>query len=209
MGCTASVQSICESDEFPIHVTELRSSFYVGRYEVSQREWAARMGANGSAFPDSAEEATRPVERVSWFAANSFARSLGLRLPTEAEWEYAARGAEEFAFPSHSDDEGSVSGFAWFSSNSGGKTRSVGSRAPNGFGLFDMAGNVREFVADWFGTYLAGAQVAPEGPVIGTSKISRGGSWGDPAAKLRCSDRVAVSPGLQSDLCGFRVVRDP
>ena len=223
MGCSASTQYGCYSDESPTHQVTL-SAFYMGRYEVTQAQWTAKMGNNPSNFVGYSDSPSRPVERISWnmiaSGSTSFMSLTGLRLPTEAEWEYAYRAGTTTAFHSYalSPTEGQPNGFnddtllgniAWYSSNSGNQTHAVGGKLANGLGLHDMAGNVWEWCQDWYGPYPSGSVTNPTGPTTGSSRLLRGGDW-DGAYGCRASRRGVGPPGgfnYGSD--GFRVVRTP
>jgi len=221
MGCTASFQSSCFLNEIPIHWVTMTNAFYMGRYEVTQAQWTARMGSNPSFFQSAsaqvpaAQVPNRPVEQVSWTTIQGFLSATGMRLPTEAEWEYAYRAGTTTAFhsmpgfPSGTNDDNQVGNIAWFTSNSGNQPRPVGGKAPNGFGLHDMSGNVWEWVNDWyFGTYYASSpSMNPPGPASGSYRVLRGGSWG--GFYMRSSIRNYAPPGSSYDLGGFRVARTP
>jgi len=203
------------SDEKPVHEVCV-SDFYIGKYEVTQGEWEKVMGSNPSKFKKGPRY---PVEMVSWRDVQEFMRKLNLqggrkyRLPTEAEWEYAARSGgkkERFAGTSDILQFGTV---AWYSGNSGGSTHPVGEKAPNGLGLYDMNGNVWEWCSDWYeGNYYATSPKAdPQGPPDGGYPVLRGGSWFTEGVLLyfRTSFRVSVYPGSRDYTNGFRVVSSP
>ena len=211
MGCTASVQFACSADESPVRTVTLTNAIYVSRFEVTQSQWQARMGTNpsffqGSSYPDAAN---RPVEQVSWELAQGFLTATGMRLLTEAEWEYACRAGTTTAFSNNSSDGNSVGTIAWFTTNSGGQTKVVGTKAGNRFGLHDMHGNVWEWVSDWYGTYPTACQTNPTGAATGTTRVLRGGSWGASTDFLRSSDRIFGAPASVSNQVGFRVARTP
>jgi sulfatase modifying factor 1 len=164
------------------------------------------------------EVANRPVEQVSWNTIQGFLSATGMRLPTEAEWEYAYRAGTTTAFhgwagqPAGTNDDNLVGNIAWYAGNSGLLTRPVGGKAANGFGLHDIAGNVTEWVNDWYsGSYYASSpSTNPPGPATGTSRAIRGGSWGGPSRRVRSSDRgEGVPPGYPYANVGFRVARAP
>jgi len=209
MGCTASNQYGCNSIENPTHSVTLTQSFYMGRYEVTQAQWVAKMGSNpsyfqGASYPDAAN---RPVERVSWTAVQSYLTATAMRLPSEAEWEYACRAGTNSAFNNGSSDDATVGTIAWYSPSAGGQTHAVGGKAANALGLYDMSGNVWEWVNDWYGAYSSGAQTNPLGPVSGTSHVIRGGSWYYVSTYVRSACRSAYD-GTGVDF-GFRVARNP
>jgi formylglycine-generating enzyme required for sulfatase activity len=211
MGCTASSQYGCDGGENPTHSVTLTQAFYLGRYEVTQGQWVAKMGSNpsyfqGASYPDAAN---RPVETVSWNTIQRYLIATRLRLPSEAEWEYACRASTTTAFNNGSNDDATVWTIAWYGSNSGSQTHAVGGKAANALGLHDMAGNVKEWVNDWIDGYSSGAQTNPLGPVSGSFRVFRGGSWGNVTGNLRSSDRGGNSPENPNYRIGFRVARNP
>jgi formylglycine-generating enzyme required for sulfatase activity len=223
MGCSASNQYGCDSNESPVHTVTLTNAFYLGRYEVTQAQWQARMGSNPSFFQSPSSDVpadqvpNRPVDQMTWnmiAGAGGFMAQTGMRLPTEAEWEYAYRAGTSTAFhgwaanPIGTNNDTLVGNIAWYSSNSNSQTRPVGGKAANGFGLHDMAGNVFEWVNDWYRGYSSGAQTDPTGPTTGSSRVLRGGSWFYSSNLLRGSDRVYNSI-LQFGTVGFRAARSP
>jgi formylglycine-generating enzyme required for sulfatase activity len=188
--------------ERPPHQVQITKGFEIGKYEVTQAQWEAVMGFNPSRFkgPD------RPVEEVSWDDAQEFLRKLNerndghrYRLPTEAEWEYAAP-----AYPVELDE------IAWYEKNSGGQTRPVGQKKPNGRGLYDMQGNVWEWCQDWHDEKYYGSSpvVDPQGPPSGHSRVLRGGSWFNDAWRLRVPNRHWMIPSNQDGSNGLRCVRE-
>ena len=128
------------------------------------------------------------------------------RLPTEAEWEYAARAGTTTAY-SFGNDKSQLSQYAWYGDNSGGQTHPVGKLKPNAWELYDMHGNVWEWVQDWYGPYTAGAAVDPEGPSSGSNRVIRGGGWDDGAGNCRSTYRVNWPPGYRFGRLGFRLLR--
>jgi formylglycine-generating enzyme required for sulfatase activity len=211
MGCImGSDQYGCYYDELPVHQVTLTNAFYLGRYEVTQSQWQARMGSNPSYFQGSSDSASRPVEQVSWNAIQGYLSATGLRLPTEAEWEYACRAGTQTPFHNGSTDDNTVGALAWYKPNSGDQTHAVGGKAANGFGLHDMLGNVWEWVNDWFGTYPSSAQANPTGPVNGSSRIFRGGCWHNNSDGVRSFSRYGhFAPVYSNNFIGFRVARTP
>ena len=218
MGCSASQQFGCYSVEFPIHDVTLTHAFYLGRYEVTQSQWESRMGSNPSQFQSTSAEvpadqiARRPVERVTWNMIQGFLGPAGMRLPTSAEWEFAYRAGTTTAFHGYpgnlngTNDDSLLGNVAWFSTN---QTRPVGGRLGNGFGLHDMAGNVWEWVNDWWGDYSPNAQTNPTGPTSGTRRVLRGGGWDFNSNNCRSSTRNNVLPDYTYSNVGFRVARTP
>jgi formylglycine-generating enzyme required for sulfatase activity len=217
MGCT-SEQKDCADDEKPVHQVTL-SNYYLSPYEVTQKQWRLVMGYNPSGFKDCDE---CPVESVSWNAIELFLSKLNkitekkYRLPTEAEWEYAAReGGKEVMFgngknigdPNEINFDGSGD-YKLPYTNIGiyrNKTTPVGSFAPNKLGLFDMSGNVLEYCSDWFGSYPQEHQTNPQGPSTGSYKIGRGGSYYGFPNKCRVSYRYYDSVDKRYANFGFRL----
>lgn len=206
MGATSEMQNPY-SDEKPDHRVTLTNNYYVGKYEVTQALWQAVMGSNPSNFKGDA----LPVEQVSWNDCQDFISKLNamtgkrFRLPTEAEWEYAARGGKKsrgYQF-SGSITLGDV---AWYKENSGSKTHVVGTKQPNELGIYDMAGNVWEWCQDWYGSYCISPQTNPTGAVRGSDRVNRGGSWGNSAGYCRTSCRVNSTPDYRYIGLGLRLV---
>jgi formylglycine-generating enzyme required for sulfatase activity len=210
-----------QRDESPVHQVTLTNAFYLSRTEVTQAQWVAKMGSNPSSFQSASsavpasEVPNRPVERVSWNDIQPFCTNNGLRLPTEAEWEYAYRAGTTTAFhgmPGYlngTNDDNQLGTIAWFYSNSGNQTRPVAGKAANGFGLYDMSGNVWEWCQDWYGTYASGAQTNPTGPGSGSYRVLRGGGWDGNSSFCRASNRYFNTPDNRSSRVGFRVARTP
>jgi len=221
MGCSASQQYGCNSSENPVHQVTLTNAFYLGRYEVTQAQWTARMGSNPSFFPGPSPEVPkaqvpqRPVEQVSWNTIQGFLSQTGMRLPTEAEWEYAYRAGTTTAFHGYTgqlsgtNDDNLLGNIAWFSGNANSQTRPVGGKLGNGFGLHDMSGNVWEWVNDWYSNYSADAQTNPQGPSSGSVRVLRGGRWGNYSDFCRASYRSFFNPDNSNGSFGFRVARTP
>jgi formylglycine-generating enzyme required for sulfatase activity len=195
--------------EQPVHQVTLTNAFYLGRYEVTQAQWVARMGSNPSSFQGQPDSASRPVERVSWNTIQGYLSAAGFRLPTEAEWEYACRAGTQTPFYNGSTDDTTVGTLAWYQSNSGFQTRAVGGKLANAFGFHDMLGNVWEWVNDWYGGYTAEAQTNPTGPVSASARVIRGGSWSAGANGVRSSNRYGGTPDNTNYDFGFRVARTP
>ncbi len=219
MGCTQSISYNCYSDESPLHQVTLTNAFYMGRYEVTQAQWTAKMGSNPSHFSGFPDSPSRPVERVSWNmlaeGSTSFMSLTGLRLPTEAEWEYAYRAGTTTAFhrylgqPTGFNTDSLLVNIAWYSANAGNKTHAVGGKSANALGLHDMSGNVSEWCQDLYGTYSSAAQTNPTGPATGLSRLLRGGGWFNNSFGCRASWRYGTSPDSVYYEFGFRVVRNP
>ena len=192
--------------EQPVTRVRITEGFWLAKYEVTQEEWTAVMGSNPSDFSGCAR---CPVENVSWediqqFSAhlNAVAGANHYRLPTEAEWEYAARAGTT------ADRYGDLDEVAWWSGNSGRRTHPVGLKPANRFGLHDMLGNVTEWVQDWKGDYPGGFVTDPQGPGSGRGRISRGGYWNSVDWGVRASSRgLPTHPGSRSDDTGCRLLR--
>ena len=196
MGATTEQGSEADSDEKPVHRVTL-SDYYIGKCEVTQELWEAVMGGNPSRF----KGAQNPVERVSWNECQEFVSRLNrltgrtFRLPTEAEWEYAARGGNQSLHYKYSGSD-NIDDVAWYWKNSGDKTHAVGTKTANELGIYDMSGNVEEWCSDWYGSYSAGAQTNPQGPWSG--RVLRGGSWLYGARYCRVSNRSIIDPDIRS-----------
>jgi formylglycine-generating enzyme required for sulfatase activity len=231
MGSPASE---VERNEMEIQHQVTVSSFYMGKYEVTQREWAAVMGSNPSNFKGD----NLPVEMVSWFDAIDYCNrrsqregltpaytrngenvtwnrgANGYRLPTEAEWEYACRAGTSGPFSTGNNittNQANYNGNFPYNGNAKGqnrgKTWDAGSGAANAWGLYDMHGNVREWCWDRYGTYPSGAQTDPAGAASGSSRVLRGGSWNYYARYLRSAARGSDTPSIRLSYHGFRLVR--
>lgn len=207
MGCTSEQGSDCYGDESPYHRVTISSDYYIGKFEVTQELYQAVMGTN----PSNWKAYDRPVENVSWNDAMEFcaelSRMTGRRftLPTEAEWEYAARGGKKSTNAKYSGSS-SVANVAWYDGNSGSQTHPVGKLRPNELGIYDMSGNVWEWCLDWKGDYSSASQTDPMGPGSGSYRVARGGSWNYDAKGCRVSDRNGSTPGNRFSTLGFRVV---
>jgi formylglycine-generating enzyme required for sulfatase activity len=194
----------------------------LSKYEVTQGQWKAVMGDNPSFFKDCGDDC--PVENVSWDEVQEFIRRLKAkgegtyRLPTEAEWEYACRAGTT------GEHAGKLDEMAWYYNNAGDQTLSgewtaeklktnnnrthqVGTKKPNAWGLYDMHGNVWEWVQDWFGKYPEGAVTDPTGGISGSHRIFRGGSLGFPAGDIRSAKRGYLTPTERNANVGFRLVK--
>ena len=204
MGATFEQQEP-DYDEKPTHRVSL-SSFYIGKYEVTQVLWKAVMGSNPSHF----EGDNLPVENVSWNDCQTFLRKLNamtgknFRLPTEAEWEFAARGGNRNRGYQYSGSN-VLSDVAWYDDNSGSKTHNVGTKAPNELGIYDMSGNVWEWCQDWYGDYHGYSQTNPTGPSSGSGRMNRGGSWYNYAKYCRVANRGSYAPSIRTSSLGLRL----
>jgi formylglycine-generating enzyme required for sulfatase activity len=211
MGCTPEQGGDCDSDEKPARSVTV-GNFNIGKFEVTQRLWKQIMGADNN--PSNFKGDDLPVEHVSWNDVQEFIKKLNeqtgkkYRLPTEAEWEYAARGGNKSQGNKYSGSN-NLDEVAWYDGNSGGKTNDVGTKSPNELGIYDMSGNVYEWVSDWYGGYSLGAQTNPAGPSSGSTRVLRGGSWNFDAWYCRVSDRDGGVPGDRDSDLGFRLALSP
>lgn len=207
MGCSAG-DAECTAQENPAHRVTITRPFEIGKYQVTQSQYEAVTSVNPSHF----RGPNHPVETVSWDDAQKFCEVLNrkrdgyhYRLPTEAEWEYAARAGDD------SCRYGPLVIIAWFRDNAGGATHPVGEKKPNRFGLYDTLGNVWEWVQDWFDVtyYSRSPEADPKGPDNGEFRVLRGGSWrGVVRGLARVSSRYFLKPSTRSDVTGFRCVRE-
>ncbi|MBA7522741.1 hypothetical protein ES705_14861 [subsurface metagenome] len=210
MGSTSG-----DDDEKPVHSVTV-SSFYMGKYEVTQKEYRSVMGSNPSDTGRGIGD-NYPVNKVSWYDAVEYCNKLsgkeglipcysgsgnsircnfnanGYRLPTEAEWEYAARGGNSSRGYTYAGGN-SVGSLAWYGTNSGNKTHPAGQKQANELGLYDMSGNVREWCWDWYGDYSSGSQTDPTGPSSGSNRMDRGGGWGGYSGNCRSAKRDSSNP---------------
>ncbi|MBQ7941945.1 MAG: formylglycine-generating enzyme family protein [Muribaculaceae bacterium] len=233
MGATSEQGSDAYDDESPVHQVTL-SDFYIGKYEVTQGLWEAVMSYTGGCADGSSMSA---YSSDVWLGSNpSSAYGVGanypayyvshddivniflprlnkitgktFRLPTEAEWEYAARGGNKSAGYKYSGSN-TVGDVAWYTNNSSTKTHEVGTKQPNELGIYDMSGNVWEWCSDWYGSYSSSSQTDPTGPSTGSSRVLRGGWWFDGAGICRVSYRADRTPSGRGISSGFRLVLVP
>ena len=199
-------------NEGPRHWVNIGEGFYIGRYEVTQAQWTGAMASNPSRFGGN----ERPVDSVSWADAQAFVHQLNVaagdslyRLPTEAEWEYAARAGTDTPW-SFGNDEEVLGEYAWYEGNDDtGETRDVGLKQPNPWGLYDVHGNVWEWVQDWYGEQYYGEspEADPPGPATGSARVMRGGAFNHGVSFLRSADRLRFDPTVRSSNVGIRLVR--
>ena len=205
MGATNEQGLDALDDEKPVHSVTL-SSYYIGKTEVTQELWQAVMGNNPSEF----KEDRKPVEMVTWDDCQAFISKLNsltgkkFRLPTEAEWEFAARGGIKSKGYKYSGSN-TLADVAWYSDNSGRTTHEVGTKNPNELGLYDMSGNVYEWCNDWYGNYSSSPSNNPTGPSSGSDRVCRGGGWIEYAGSCRSSNRRNYSPDCRYCLLGLRL----
>ncbi len=205
MGATAEQQNPNDREK-PVHSVTL-TSYYIGQTEVTQALWEAVMGENPSRF----KGADLPVEQVSWDDCQTFIRKLNVltgqsfRLPTEAEWEYAASGGGKSKRHEYAGSN-NLETAAWYDGNSDNKTHAVGTKRANEFGLYDMSGNVWEWCQDWYGSYSSSAQTNPQGPSSGSFRVVRGGCWSSLVWYCRVANRNGYAPGYRNYALGLRLV---
>ena len=206
MGATAEMKDPFDWEK-PTHQVTLTNDYYIGKYEVTQALWQAVMGNNPSYF----KGGNLPVEQVSWDDCQDFLSKLNsitgkkFRLPTEAEWEYAARGGKKSRGYKYSGSN-NLSDVAWYDRKSKNKTHAVGTKQSNELGIYDMSGNVYEWCQDWFEEYSSSSQVNPTGANSGSGRVIRGGSWFDAARFCRSSCRNDSTPGGRYGILGLRLV---
>lgn len=218
-----------EAQELPLHQVTL-NDFFIGEHEVSQSEYQAVMGSNPSWFINS----SFPVERVAWYSAVTFCNEKsisegltpcynltdwscdfsidGYRLPTEAEWEYAARGGVHWQDNFRFSGSSTISLVAWYSGNSSYQTHAVVSKQANQLGIYNMSGNVWEWCNDWYsGSYYATSPSQnPQGPATGSNRVIRGGAYNSSdGTYCRVSHRASCSPpdAVSRNYLGFRIAR--
>jgi len=208
MGATTEQGADATDREKPAHQVTLTQPYYIGQTEVTQALWVAVMGTNPSEFTG---DLNRPVEKVSWNDCQTFITKLNqmtgqtFRLPTEAEWEFAARGGNKseghkFAGSDNVDD------VAWYSGNAGSSTHPVATKAANELGLYDMSGNVLEWCQDWYAAFTADAQTDSAGPATGSNRVYHSGAWDYPGHSCRVAFRYYSAPTWAgSNRLGFRL----
>ena len=209
MGCSLG-DTECLDDEKPPHQVTITKGFWLGQTEVTVGAYKRFAAAIERQMPDAPTfnsgwaNDSMPIVNVNWNDAHDYCTWAGGRLPTEAEWEYAARGGHTEA------RYGSLDEVAWYSSNSGGQTHPVGEKRANGFGLYDMLGNVWEWVNDWCDQnyYQNSPPLDPSGPMSGQQRVLRGGSWGVDPRVVRVSNRGGCNPAGRYDDDGFRCARE-
>jgi len=212
-GCftMGDMYGVGRNDEKPLHEVCL-NDFSIGKYEVTQAQWTEVMGSNPSSFKNCGPEC--PVENISWSDTQAFIKKLNeltkknYRLPTEAEWEYAARDGGKNKMWSGTSDGTAIGDFAWFEGNSEARTHAVGERKPNDLGIYDMTGNVWEWCGDLYSEsyYKNSPGKNPGGVDRGVERVTRGGSFASSDWNLRSSARGTVNPKRKNNGLGFRLV---
>ena len=209
MGATSEQGSVAYDSEKPVHSVAL-SDYYIGETEVTQELWQAVMGSNPSNFSGYPQ---RPVDQVSWNDCQEFITKLNnltgknFRLPTEAEWEYAARGGNKSNGYKYSGSN-TIGNVAWYDDNSSSTTHDVKTKQANELGIYDMSGNVWEWCQDWYSSsyYSNSPSTNPTGPSSGSTRVLRGGGWDIYAGICRVSNRGSNDPDGRYDYNGFRLI---
>ena len=208
--------TIGDSDEAPVHSVTISKDYYMGETEVTQALWKAVTGYSQTSYGSSWSNTTYgigdnyPAYNISYEDVQSFITKLNsltgenFRMPTEAEWEFAARGGNKSKGYTYSGSN-TIGDVAWYADNSSSMTHAVKTKAANELGIYDMSGNVYEWCSDWYGSYSSSAQTDPTGPTTGTYRVYRGGSWGNYATGCRCANRNYFTPSNQSYNVGFRL----
>lgn len=208
MGCTFEQTGLCNTDENPAHEVTI-TGFVISKFEVTQALWKQVMGGNPSRFKGD----SLPVENVSWDDVQMFLKRLNMltgknyRLPTEAEWEYAARGGIHSRQSTYSGGL-NLGDHAWFVENASNTTHAAGQKQPNELGLYDMSGNVWEWCSDSYGPYSSMAQSNPQGAKTNPSKVLRGGCYASNAQQCRVSSRKSYYSAGKDYMTGFRLAMD-
>jgi len=205
-GCFKMGSNYATSDQKPVHEVCLEKDYWISKYELTQAQWKKITGTNPSYFKNNPDN---PVEQISWNDIQNFLAQLNknssylYRLPTEAEWEYACKGNNFYVYCGNNDELDSL---AWHGGNTEFKTTKIGQKMPNQFDLYDMNGNVSEWVADKYGSYPNGKSIDPKGSLTGKNIIIRGGGWNDSIQINTSTYRQNASPNTKSPYHGFRLV---
>ena len=209
MGCTSEQGEECLVDETPAHSVTLSNNYYIGKYEVTNELWYAVMGY----YPTQPEGDNMPVGAVSWNNCQQFVNKLSqltgkkFRLPTEAEWEFAARGGNMSRGYKYSGSN-NINDVAWYIGNTDGRPRTVGYKQANELGIYDMTGNIYEFCSDWFGDYSSDSQTNPTGPASGNERVIRGGCAGYEPQDCRVTCRNGITADDTYTNVGLRLVME-
>jgi formylglycine-generating enzyme required for sulfatase activity len=195
MGCSPG-DNECKADEIPAHQVTITNGFWMGQTPVTQQAYQRVAGSTPGRLSKGPQ---LPVETVNWNEAQNYCEAAGMRLPTEAEWEYAARAGGT------TSRYGDIDHVAWYSANSGNKTHEVAQKQPNAWGLYDMLGNVWQWTADWYADQYSGnSETDPHGPPGGRYRRLRGGSWNLDQRFIRFSSRNRREPEFRNSAFGFR-----
>ena len=206
MGCSATLQTPCSTNEEPVHSVSLTSAFYIGRFEVTQAQWQARMGTNPSYHAGLPDSARRPVEQVSWTTVQGFLASTSCRLPTEAEWENACRAGTTTRYFWGDDPQWlEIGNYAWSTLSSGSSAHEVRLKLPNPWGLYDMSGNLWEWCRDGYQEVPPAITVDPLGAADTTRRSIRGGGYFEGFNRSRSAARNGLKPTEWLDM-GIRPV---
>jgi formylglycine-generating enzyme required for sulfatase activity len=213
MGCIPERDGVCQDYELPAHSVTV-SSFYIGKYEITRAQWVSIRGGNNDLSPVKTDDQL-PVQQVTYLEAIDFINLLNTatgknyRLPTEAEWEYAARGGNKSQHYMYSGSN-NLNEIGWYQNNSNGGPHPVGQKKPNELGIYDMTGSVWEWCFDWYSAYSSVAQTNPTGPNTGTLRVRRGSTWRDAIDPpyLRNASRLNKVPTSTDAGMGFRVALD-
>lgn len=237
MGCTVEQDRACDDDEKPRHQVSL-NAYYMGKYEVSNEQFCAFLNEEGKqkgnlfkwikldsdycqiefkhkSYIPKADKANYPVVQVSWFGAKAYCTWLvqktgeKYRLPTEAEWEFAARGGNQNQGYVYAGTTAEPTGYAWYDENSTADACAVGGKKVNELGLYDMSGNVWEWCADWYDAYTNEVETNPQGPEVGRGRVVRGGCCYSKLKSIRVTNRDANPPFYRASNLGFRLAKTP
>lgn len=208
-GGSFNMGSVDFPNEKPVHSVVVKD-FYIDKYEVTVEQYRAYCEATGTTMPEPPSWGFKdnyPMVKVSWNDAVVYAKWAGKRLPTEAEWEYAAKGGQKKEAGLYAGGNYALQ-VAWFKNNAPQSPQPVGLKSPNALNIYDMSGNVWEWVSDFYGPYSFGKQTDPQGQDFGINRSMRGGSWFDGMGTVRVANRHYYPPSFGSHLIGFRLVKD-
>jgi formylglycine-generating enzyme required for sulfatase activity len=209
MGCSGPGRDdSCDPEEKRTHEVTLTKGFWLGQTPATVAAYQRFVAATKGSMPPAPDfnhgwtSADHPIVGVAWDDATNFCGWAGGRLPTEAEWEYAVRATAATA------RYGDLDAIAWYRANAGGATHAVAQKQANAFGLYDMLGNVFEWVSDWYAFYDVSLLQDPKGPPTGVNRVLRGSSWSSLPNIVRASHRGAVDPDRSFNDTGMRCVRE-